>query len=98
MFIFVHFFRSLATMMDMIFNILYFLLVLRIIMSWINPDPYNQFVQIIYRITDPILNLIRRWIPLHIGMLDFTPIIAFILLAFLKSFIVGTLISISNRI
>lgn len=67
-------------------------------MSWINPDPYNQFVQIIYKVTDPILNPIRRWIPLYIGMIDFTPIIAFILLAFLRSFIVETLISISNRI
>jgi YggT family protein len=98
MFILANFFRSLANMLDMIFDILYLLLVIRIILSWVNPDPFNQFVQIIYRITDPILMPIRRWIPLQIGMIDFSPIIAFILLAFLKSFIVGTLISISNRI
>ncbi|MBU0599767.1 YggT family protein [bacterium] len=91
-------FRNLAIILNIAFNLFYFLLVARIISSWIAPDPFHQVVQIIYKLTDPILNLIKRLVPLQFGMIDFSPIIAFFLLEFLKNFIVGTLISISNKI
>ena len=67
-------------------------------MSWINPDPYNEIVKIVYRITDPILNPIRKLIPLRLGMIDFSPILAFLLIYFLNYFLVGILIGIGNRL
>ena len=81
---------SLAHLFDMIFNILYFLLVIRIILSWFGVNPYNDIVQILYKITDPILAPFRR-LPLQIGMIDFSPILAFMTLWFLRSFVVGVL-------
>jgi YggT family protein len=74
----------------MVFSILYFLLVIRIILSWFGVNPYNELVQILFRITEPILAPFRR-LPLQMGAIDFSPILAFIVLFFLKSFIVGVL-------
>jgi len=79
---------SIAYLLDMIFNILYFLLVIRIILSWFGVNPYNEIVQILYKITEPILAPFRR-LPLRMGALDFSPIIAFMVLWFLRNFLVG---------
>ena len=81
---------SLAYLFNMIFNVIYFLLVVRIILSWFGVNPYNEIVQILFRITDPILAPFRR-LPLQVGSIDFSPIVAFMVLWFLRNFIVGVL-------
>ena len=96
MFVLSQLFSSLALLFSMIFNVLYFLLVVRIILSWFAVNRYNEIVQILYRITDPILAPFRR-LPLQIGGMDFSPIIAFIVLAFLRNFVVGILTQLAYR-
>lgn len=90
MFILAQLFSSLALLFSMIFKILYFLLVIRIILSWFPVDPYNQLVMSIYQITDPLLLFFRR-LPLQVGAVDFSPILAFLAIAFLDHFVVGIL-------
>lgn len=90
MFILGQLLASLAYLANMIFNILYFLLVIRIILSWFGASPYNEIVQILLRITDPILAPFRR-LPLQVGFIDFSPILAFMVLWFLRDFVVGIL-------
>lgn len=85
-----------ALLFTMVFTILYFLLVVRIILSWFGADPYNDLVQILYKITEPMLAPFRR-LPLQIGAIDLSPILAFIVLAFLRAFIVGVLLGAAAR-
>lgn len=47
---------------------------IRVALSWINPYPTNSFSRIVYRITDPILLPIRRWIP-PVSGLDLSPLV-----------------------
>ncbi len=97
MFILSELFRSLALLVSLVFNILYFLLVIRIIISWVGADPYNEIVRIIYTITEPILAPFRR-LPLQVGGIDFSPILAFIVLSVLRNFIVNILYQIAYRL
>lgn len=100
MFIISQFLNSLAMMLSMVFNIIYFLLVVRIILSWFGIHPYytyNELLNVLFRITEPILAPFRR-LPLQFGGIDFSPIAAFILLTFLNSFIVGILREAAARI
>lgn len=90
MFILAQLFSSLALLFSMVFKILYFLLVIRMILSWFPVDPYNQAVSALNQVTEPLLAPFRR-LPLHIGMLDLTPLLAFLAIAFLDNFIVGVL-------
>ena len=90
MFILAQLFSSPALLFGMIFKILYFLLVVRIILSWFPVDPYNNVVTTLYQITDPLLAPFRK-LPLRLGMIDFSPLLAFLVLAFLDSFVVGVL-------
>ena len=65
------------------------ILLIRIVLSWINPDPYNRLVMFLYGITDPLLDLARRYIPVRIGMIDLSPIIVFFLLYLVQQGIGG---------
>lgn len=96
MFVLAQLFSSLALLFSMIFKVLYFLLVIRIILSWFPVDPYHSLVNTLYQITDPILFIFRK-IPLQIGVIDLTPILAFLAIAFLDHFIVGILTQLAYR-
>jgi len=48
-------------------------------MSWFSPRPTNMLAIILFRITEPLLAPLRRIIP-RVGMFDFTPLVAIILL------------------
>ena len=52
---------------------------LRAILSWFSPGPTNVVAVILFRITEPILAPLRRIVP-RAGMVDFTPLVAIILL------------------
>ena len=52
---------------------------LRAILSWISPGQTNMLVNILYQITEPVLAPLRRIIP-RVSMLDFSPLVAIILL------------------
>ncbi|MDP8298986.1 MAG: YggT family protein [Candidatus Tantalella remota] len=90
MFILSEFFHSLALLVSLVCNILYFILIIRIILSWVNADPYNDIVRIIYRISDPVLMPFRK-LPLQMGGMDLSPIVAFLALSFVRSFLVNVL-------
>ena len=88
---------SFAYLVHLICSVLYFLLVIRIVISWFRVDPYNDMVQMLYKITDPILAPLRR-LPLRIGMMDFTPIVAFIALQFIDRLLSNLLQTIARSL
>jgi YggT family protein len=83
---------SLVWLVNTIFFILYIVLVIRIIISWVSADPYNEIVQVIYSISEPILAPFRR-LPLQLGAIDFSPLLAFFVLRILNSFVIWILYS-----
>ena len=91
MFILGNFFEAIAAVLQMVLQLYMWIIVARVVLSWVNPDPYNPIVQFLYRITDPLLNKVRRWIPIHGGGLDFSPIIVILTIIFLQTFLVQTL-------
>jgi YggT family protein len=57
-----------------------FLLIIRILLTWFpNVNMYNQPFLALTQITDPYLNLFRSIIP-PLGGIDFSPMLAFIVL------------------
>jgi len=66
------------------FTILKAAIVVRVISSWLPISPYSRWVRWSYRLSEPILQPLRRVIPVLAG-LDITPIVAYILLNILES-------------
>lgn len=99
MFILSNLLVSLANVLDFLLSALYWLILVRALISWVNPDPYNPIVQFLYKTTEPILEPIRRILPLGLRFgFDISPIIAFIAIMFVKSFLIRTLLDISIKI
>lgn len=74
---------------DFAINIYTFLIIVRAIISWVNPDPYNPVVRALDRLTEPILYPIRKVMWRFTGNLpiDFSPLIAIFLIQFVGVFI-----------
>jgi YggT family protein len=61
-----------------------FVLLIRILITWIpNLDPHHPIVQLLFQVTDPVLEPARKLIP-PIGMIDISPIVVFIALGILQ--------------
>lgn len=76
-------------------ELFFFALIIRIILSWINISPYNPISKITYQITEPFLGKIRQYIK-PLGMFDFTPMIAIILLEVLQRVAKSLLMYLNN--
>ena len=99
MFALSNFLIAIAKVLDVVFSILYWLILIRALISWVNPDPYNPIVQFLYKTTEPILYPIRKMLPLGLRFgIDISPIIAFLAIMFLKSFLVRTLVDLAIRL
>ena len=59
------------------------LIIIRVLLSWVAPDPYNMVVQIIYALTEPIMAPFRRIIP-PLGFIDISPIILIFVIEFIR--------------
>jgi YggT family protein len=63
---------------------------IRALLSWFPIDPRNPLVTLLYDVTEPILDPLRRVIP-RLGMIDITPLVAIILIQVIGNFAAGAL-------
>lgn len=89
MFVVSNLFAALAKVLDIGLTIFYWLILVRALSSWLNPDPMNPIVQFLERMTEPVLAPIRRLLPPM--AIDISPIIAFLIVIFLRHFLVASL-------
>jgi YggT family protein len=61
------------------------------VLSWVNPDPFNPIVRFLYRVTEPVLQPIRRRLPTMQMGLDLSPMVVLLAIYFLKYFLVESL-------
>ena len=88
---------ALAVVIDYVLQIYSWIIIARVVISWVNADPYNPIVRAIYSVTEPVLYRIRRALPVYGGGIDFSPIVVFIAIMFLQSFLVQTLRQLAFR-
>jgi YggT family protein len=68
------------------FTVLKAAIVVMVVSSWLPISPYSKWVSWSYRLSTPILAPLRRIVP-NLGGLDITPILAYILLNIIESFL-----------
>lgn len=92
MFLVANFIEAVATVLSMLLTVYMWILVIRAIVSWVNPDPYNPVVRFLYSATEPVLYRLRRAMPfLSARGFDFSPLVALIAIVFLRAFLVRSL-------
>ncbi len=98
MFIASNFLVAIAQILEVVLNILWWLIIIRALVSWVNPDPYNPIVQFLYRTTEPFLIPFRWIIPTRKIGIDLSPIFAILVLLFLRFFLINSLIDLARMI
>jgi YggT family protein len=63
------------------------IIIISALLSWVQPDPYNPIIQILYRVTEPAYAFVRRYIPTTFGGMDIAPMIILFGLIFLENFL-----------
>lgn len=91
-------FTGLASIINIILDLYFWVIFIRAIISWFHPNPFNPFVRAICRLVDPVTYKISRVIPTRFGMVDFSPFILMLIIVFLQRFLVKIIYNIGIRI
>jgi YggT family protein len=70
------------------FSVLMIAIFLRVIASWFGASPYSRAMRLVHGLTDWLLDPLRRVIP-PIGMIDITPMVAYLMLLLARGFVLG---------
>ena len=91
-----YFLVALAKVIDTVLFIYMWIIIIRAVLSWVSPDPYNPIVRFINNITEPVLYQIRRRLPVSFGGIDLSPVIVLLIIMFLQNFVVRSLLHFSR--
>lgn len=98
MFVVANFLHALANVLDTVLYLYMLIIIIRALVSWVNPDPYNPIVQFLVGVTEPVLSPVRRLIPLYTIGIDISPIIVILAIIFIKSFLIASLHQWADRL
>lgn len=92
MFILGYFLKAVAVVLNIALTTYMWVIIIRAVLSWVSPDPYNPIVRFIYTVTEPALRQVRAWLPIGYGGIDFSPIIVILGIIFAQTFLVNSLL------
>ena len=98
MFVIANLLIAVAQVLDYILWAYLWIIVGRVIVSWVNVDHYNPIVRFLYSATEPVLGRVRRRLPIYAGGFDVSPIVVWIAVIFLQRFLVRSLYDLANAL
>ncbi|SRR5579884_1188470 len=98
MFVAANFVSALASVLSYVLEIYTWVIIIRALISWVNPDPYNPVVQFLYKVTEPVLYPLRRMMRTYSTGIDLSPLVAILIIMFLKQFLVSSLFELASRL
>ena len=69
---------------DWLLSLYTWVIIAAALISWVNPDPYNPIVQLLRRVTEPVLRPIRTVLSRYQTGLDFSPLVAILIIQFIQ--------------
>lgn len=88
---------SLTQLISLLINVFIYAVFARAILSWMNPGTFNSASSILHSLTEPVLNLCRKFIP-DFGGIDLSPLAALMLLQLAKMVLLPPLHQLANLI
>ena len=90
---------AVAQMLHIIITAYTWIIIAAALITWVNPDPYNKIVQILYRLVAPAYALVRKTrIPTTFGGIDLAPLVILLVLQFIDLFFVRLIGEIASTI
>jgi YggT family protein len=99
MFIFANLLYAVAQVLDYVLFAYFWILIGRVVVSWVRADYNNPIVRFLYAATEPVLERVRSRLPIAaVGGFDLSPIAVWLAVMFLQRFLVQTLFDLANRL
>ena len=99
MFILSNFLFAAADILDRLLQIYNFVVLVAVLVSWVNPDPFNPIIRFLRAATEPVFQWVRQRLPFAVvGMMDLSPILVFFFIWFARGFLVKSLVDIAARL
>ena len=84
--------HSVLILIDSVLGIYMWCIIIAAVMSWLTYskviNTQNRFVYLVgdflYRVTEPVLRIFRRWIP-NFGGIDVSPVVVILLIVFIRN-------------
>jgi YggT family protein len=80
---------ALAWLVDYVLWLYLWIVIIRALISWVNPDPWNPIVRFLRQVTDPVLRPIQQRLP--VTGIDFSPLVVIVAIIFLQRFLVAVI-------
>jgi len=90
MFVLGYFLQALAMLLHFVLVAAMLVVVVRAVLSWVSPDPYNPIVRMVIQLSEPMLYPVRRYVP-FVGGMDLSPMVVILAAMFLDNFLVPSL-------
>jgi YggT family protein len=99
MFIFANLLIAVAQILDIVLWVYFWILIGRVVVSWVRADVNNPIVRFLYAATEPVLERVRARLPIaDAGGFDFSPIVVWLAVIFLQHFLVRSLYELANAL
>jgi len=84
---------SIVQLIHTVINLYIWIVIIAALLSFVRPDPRNPIVQILYRLTEPVYDVLRRKMPfLIVGGIDLSPLVIILGLQFIDTFMMRALL------
>lgn len=94
-----NFLAALAKILHLALTLYLWIVIIRAVLSWVNVPSLYPVILILYRLTEPVLRPFRRLVPpRRLGGVDISPIIVVLVIMFVDSFLVGSLVLYARRL
>lgn len=90
---------AVASVLDWAITIYIWIVIIRAVLSWVQPNPYNPIVQFLHAVTEPLLAPIRYYLLRNMPVgIDLSPMVLILLLVLIQKFSIPTLMELALRL
>ena len=89
---------AVAQILDYLLWAYIWILIGRVVISYVNADPYNPLVRFLHNATDPVLDRVRRKLPVTAVGFDLSPIVVWLGILFLQHFLIRSLYDLAQAL
>ena len=80
---------AIAMVLDYLLTFYWWIVIIAVLLTWVNPDPYNPIVRFLRGVTEPVFYQVRRYLPfVVISGIDLSPIVVLLLIRVVRMVVV----------
>jgi YggT family protein len=80
-----------AQIIEGLLSVYFWIVIISAVLSWIEPNPYNPIVRVIYSLTEPVFDFVREHLPVIFSGIDLSPLVVIIVIQILSQWAVPRL-------